>query len=118
MVGCSCILYFVKVLHMPKPQEKTTYTLFEAAKLLSCHKETLRRAIHGGELKAAKLGREFRISRVDLEDFWASCGGGTLFTTPAEVNTIISLQEKNVVKKKKISQGSCQLSLLSSKEEE
>ena len=59
--------------------QKTTFTLAEAASLLSCHKETLRRAIQGGELQAAKLGREYRISRADLQAFWTAQGGGELF---------------------------------------
>ena len=58
---------------------KATFTLAEAAELLSCHRETLRRAIRVGELRAAKLGREFRISRPDLQAFWTACGGGDLF---------------------------------------
>ena len=59
---------------------KTTFTLAEAADLLSCHKETLRRAIQAGELQAARLGREYRISRADLQAFWTAQGGGELFT--------------------------------------
>lgn len=59
---------------------KTTFTLAEAASLLSCHKETLRRAIQAGELRAAKLGREYRISRADLQAFWTAQGGGELFS--------------------------------------
>ena len=66
---------------------KTTFTLAEAANLLSCHKETLRRAIQAGELQAARLGREYRISRADLQGFWISQGGGELFTpeNPSDV---------------------------------
>lgn len=63
---------------------KTTFTLAEAAELLSCHRETLRRAIRNGELRAAKLGRGFRISRFDLESFWTASGGGDLFGNAAE----------------------------------
>jgi excisionase family DNA binding protein len=59
--------------------DKTVYTLSEAAELLSCHKETLRRAIKAGTLRAAKIGKEYRISRTDLEDFWTARGGGALF---------------------------------------
>lgn len=59
---------------------KTTFTLAEAALLLSCHKETLRRAIQSGDLRAAKLGREYRISRADLQAFWTAQGGGELFS--------------------------------------
>ena len=63
---------------------KTTFTLAEAAELLSCHRETLRRAIRNGDLRAAKLGRGFRISRFDLESFWTASGGGDLFGKTAE----------------------------------
>jgi len=59
---------------------KTTFTLAEAADVLSCHKETLRRAIAAGELRAARLGREYRISRADLRAFWTAQGGGELFS--------------------------------------
>ena len=59
--------------------DKATFTLIEAAALLSCHRETLRRAIRDGALRAARLGREYRISRLDLEAFWTACGGGELF---------------------------------------
>lgn len=59
--------------------QKTTYTLAEAAQLLRCHKETLRKAILDGTLQAAKLGRSYRVSRADLQKFWAGCGGGELF---------------------------------------
>ncbi len=58
---------------------KQTYTLGEAADLLSCHKETIRRAIKDGSLRAAKLGRGYRVSRADLEAFWSAMGGGALF---------------------------------------
>ncbi len=62
--------------------QKATFTLAEAAHLLSCHKETLRRAIQAGELRAARLGREYRISRPDLQAFWTAQGGGELFDAP------------------------------------
>lgn len=65
--------------YMSIPPGKTTFTLAEAAELLSCHKETLRRAIARGVLRAAKLGNSYRVSRVDLEGYWAASGGGALF---------------------------------------
>ena len=58
---------------------KTTFTLAEASALLSCHAETLRRAIKNGTLHAARLGREYRISRTDLQAFWTERGGSDLF---------------------------------------
>lgn len=59
--------------------DATTYTLNEAAEMLRCHRETLRRAISNGELRAAKLGKSYRLSKTDLELFWQVRGGGALF---------------------------------------
>jgi excisionase family DNA binding protein len=64
---------------MSRLSGKTTFTIAEAATLLSCHPETLRRAIHNGELQALKLGKGYRISRYDLQAFWTAGGGGELF---------------------------------------
>jgi excisionase family DNA binding protein len=82
---------------------KTTFTLTEAAELLSCHRETIRRAIRDGELKAAKLGvRDFRISRRELAAFWSARGGGELFAAdePAdeEAREVEVRREREVVK--------------------
>lgn len=78
---------------------KTTYTLAEAAKLLSCHTETLRRSIKDGSLQAARLGRGFRISRADLQTFWSERGGGDLFVQTAP-ETPKTGQEKEESSKK------------------
>lgn len=58
---------------------RTTFTLLEAAALLQVHPETLRRAIKADELLAAKIGKEYRISKTDLEAYWIAKGGGALF---------------------------------------
>jgi excisionase family DNA binding protein len=79
---------------------KTTFTLAEAATLLSCHAETLRRAIKSGTLHAARLGREYRISRSDLQAFWTARGGSDLFGNgegllpPTEPASPLPLQRK------------------------
>ena len=79
---------------MRVPPGKTTFTLPEAAKLLSCLRETLRRAIRTGDLQAAKLGREFRISRSDLQAFWTASGGGELFGSEAEADSETEREKK------------------------
>ena len=57
--------------------EKVAFTTAEAAKILSCHSETLRRAIRKGDLKAQQ-GRPYRISAVELKRWWKATGGGEL----------------------------------------
>ena len=73
---------------------KTTFTLAEAANLLRCHKETLRRAILDGSLQAARLGRGYRISRMDLQKFWTERGGGELFDRQEPAQADAREQEK------------------------
>ena len=96
---------------------KTTYTLGEAADLLSCHKETLRRAIMEGSLQAARLGRGYRITRLDLETFWTDRGGGELFSREeieASKQEELALQrEKKIEKESRLKppQGQTQLLL-------
>ena len=58
---------------------KMTYSTQEAAEILGCHEETVRREIQKGNLPAAKLGRMFVISKSDLESFYQAKGGKTLF---------------------------------------
>ena len=96
---------------MSVPSAKTTFTLAEAATLLSCHPETLRRAIRKGELQAAKLGRGFRISRADLEAFWTASGGGDLFGKDEEGRPEQKAPEASPVKRQKKKQQAEQLSL-------
>lgn len=51
----------------------------DAAKVCGVHAETVRRWIRDGEVKAAKIGHRWVISRVELERFWREKGGGQLF---------------------------------------
>ena len=91
---------------------KTTFTLAEAASLLSCHVETLRRAIKTQALPAARLGREFRISRTDLQAFWTERGGSDLFGNGEVPLPPTSAASPLPQKKKKTKKGPIQLNLL------
>ena len=57
--------------------QRAAYTTARAAELLSCHPETLRRAIRSGDLPAQD-GRPYRISAVELKKWWRATGGGEL----------------------------------------
>jgi excisionase family DNA binding protein len=64
-------------------------TVPELAQLAGVHPQTIRRAIHAGELRAATgfQGKgHARISRTDAEVWWRGRGGGTLLgdLTPLE----------------------------------
>lgn len=59
--------------------ELNAFSPEDAAKACGVHSETVRRWIRDGELKAAKIGHKWFISRTELERFWRSRGGGKLF---------------------------------------
>ena len=61
-----------------------TYTLSEAAEVLRCDEQTLRRAIKAGTLRAARIGRNYVVGRPDLAAFYAAKGGGQLFDPDAQ----------------------------------
>ena len=93
---------------------KTTYTLAEAANLLHCHKETLRRAILEGSLQAARLGKGYRISRAELQKFWINMGGGELFEPESlgrAEQTGESAEQEKAVKHEQKPKGQHQLAL-------
>lgn len=64
----------------PGEASREALTTGEAAGICGVHAETIRRAIRKGDLQAAKLGGEWRISRADLEEWYQSKGGGRLWS--------------------------------------
>jgi excisionase family DNA binding protein len=50
---------------------QTLYTVAEAAGILKLHVKTLRRKIRDGDLQSTRVGKQYRISRPQLEAF---CG--------------------------------------------
>ena len=51
-------------------------TLSQAAELVQCNSETLRRAIRDRRLSAGKVGRHWRIRRADLDAWMYGDGRG------------------------------------------
>jgi excisionase family DNA binding protein len=76
-----------EIIHRTEPnpmldiEKKTTYSVKEAAELTGRSTETIRRHCASGKLPAAGGGRgdTWRISRVELADWWRRQGGGRLF---------------------------------------
>ena len=58
----------------PKPRvletelDRDYYTIYEVADLLKLHHTTIRRMIKSAELPAAKVGKQWRIRKADLEE--------------------------------------------------
>lgn len=68
------------VFNVAVDRDKQTFSLEEAAEILGLNKEHLRtRVIKKGLLKAMKTGKQYRISRADLQEYYNSNGGGSLF---------------------------------------
>ncbi len=59
---------------------KQVFSVREAAEMLNLNEQTIRRAIKKQALKAAKIGKDYRISRADLESYYRDLGGGELFS--------------------------------------
>jgi len=59
--------------------EQRAFSLKEVADILNVHSETVRRLIKAGKLKAAKIGKDYRISKPELERYFHTMGGGRLF---------------------------------------
>ena len=51
----------------------------EVAEACGVHPETVRRWLREGQLRGAKIGHEYRISRREVSRFWRERGGGELF---------------------------------------
>lgn len=64
-------------------------TTKEAAEVLGVPTDMVRRWCREGYLPAVQLGREYRISRAALVDWWEEKGGGRL-----DFNTFYSVQNE------------------------
>lgn len=49
--------------------ENKFYTIDQVAEILDIHHKTVRKFIKEGKLKANKVGKQWRISQIDLEVF-------------------------------------------------
>ena len=59
--------------------KQQVFSIKDAATILDVHPDTIRRAIKAKKLKAAKIGRDYRIAKAELEKYFQNMGGGTLF---------------------------------------
>ena len=55
------------------------YTPTEMAELLGTHRETILRAIRKGEIQAAKIGKQYKITKAEVDRYFQSKGGSPLF---------------------------------------
>ncbi len=69
-------------------------TINQAAAVLNCHPDTIRKAIRTGKLKAGKVGRDYRISKRDLEIYWQAEGGEELFQN-LQASILNVIQDEN-----------------------
>ena len=47
----------------------TVYTLKEVAEILKVSRQTIYNYLKAGRLKATKIGKEYRVTKEDLEEF-------------------------------------------------
>lgn len=58
------------------------YTIERVAELLNLHVKTVRGYVRSGQLKAKRIGKQYRITRQDLEEF----AGTSALETPTQVS--------------------------------
>ena len=51
------------------PTSSALLTVAEVAAVMRVSKMTVYRQVHAGELRAVRVGRSFRVSRADLDDY-------------------------------------------------
>jgi len=66
------------------------YTVEQAAEILDLHVKTIRRYIHDGRLKAKRIGKEYRITRADLEEFTGGAMPGQAANAVARTRQVIA----------------------------
>ena len=54
---------------MTKPEETKLYTLQEVADVLRVSRQTIYNYVTAKRLKASKIGKEYRVTEEDLQDF-------------------------------------------------
>jgi len=57
----------------PAERSREFYTIADVADMLQVEQITVRRMIRRGLLAAHRIGRAYRIRRVDIEDFLSRC---------------------------------------------
>lgn len=71
------------------------FTVEQVAERLNLHVKTVRRYIHDGRLKAKRIGKEYRVTRADLDDFAgadrAAAPGPVARTRHVLVSTIVDV---------------------------
>ena len=59
--------------------KQQAFSIKDSAIVIGVHPDTVRRAIKSGKLKAAKIGKDYRIAKTELERYFKAMGGGELF---------------------------------------
>jgi excisionase family DNA binding protein len=49
------------------PPERLAVSVAEAAQMLGCHPDTVRRAINANRIRAVRIGRKILIQKAELE---------------------------------------------------
>lgn len=88
---------------MTKLQE--AFSLREAAEILGANPTTIRRLIHKKKLRAGRVGRDYRLSKFDLNEYYIGQGGGKLFDIEAETAEIPPAPKPRPRRKKKARKG-------------
>lgn len=77
---------------------KDLYSIVEVAELLGLHVKTVRNYIHEGRLQSTRVGKQYRITRADLDTFTGgalSSGQPVQAPVATEVSSVVELNGIN-----------------------
>jgi excisionase family DNA binding protein len=65
-------------------EEFKTLTVQDVAEIVDRAPNSVRKWIRNGSINAVRVGREYRMSKADLNTWWRSRGGGVLFPSAGD----------------------------------
>lgn len=85
---------------------KDLYSIVEVADLLGLHVKTVRNYIHEGRLQSTRVGKQFRVSRADLDAFTGgalNAGQAVRAPVETEVSSVVEISGINSENAQRIS---------------
>ena len=84
---------------------KDLYSVVEVAELLGLHVKTVRNYVHEGRLQSTRVGKQYRISRADLDAFTGgalNAGQPVQAPVESEVSSVVEINGINFANAQRI----------------
>lgn len=85
--------------------QKDLYSINEVAAMLGLHVKTVRNHVRDGKLKSTRVGKQYRITRADLDEFTGGAlakGGELQGPVETEVSSVVEIVGINLDKAQRL----------------